>query len=69
MVVVFGLIALLLMWVIGISGELLIIVGGLVAIIGSPLYYKHKDWERNQFHKFYEEELLQLKLKKRRNIF
>lgn len=64
MVVVFGLIALLLMWVIGISGELLIIVGGLVAIIGSPLYYNHKDWERNRFHKFYEEELLQLKLEK-----
>ncbi len=63
-VVVFGPIALFFMWASEASIGLMILIGFLLAVLGWFLYHKHNDWEQEQFQKFYEEELLQLKLKK-----
>lgn len=63
-IVVFGLIALFFMWASDASIGLMILIGFLLAVLAWFLYYKHNNWEQKQFHKFYEEELLELKVKK-----
>jgi len=65
---VLGFFALLVLWIGVSNGEISVglaaLITVLIGILGWFFYRRHKAWEKEQFHKFYEEELLELKLKK-----
>jgi len=63
-IVICGLIALFVMWLVDASVFLMILAGFLLAVLAWFLYFKHKDWEKERLNTFYEEELLKLKLTK-----
>ena len=63
-----GFFGVLILWIGVSNGEinvaLAVFITVFIGILGWFFYNRHKAWEQKQFRKFYEEELLELKLKK-----